>query len=75
MHAVSTRTSRRTVTAEEWLAEHRADLAVEEPVREVTEADIDDLTIERAEVDAGAVHDGPVAETNLQDIREVAAGH
>ena len=61
------------VTAEEWLAEHRAALGIEEPLREVTEADIDDLATERAEVDAAAAHDVPVAETAVRDIREVAA--
>lgn len=55
------------VTAEQWLAAHRADLATEEPHQVVTEADLDqahghDDTTESRQVEAS----GP-------DLREVAA--
>lgn len=60
------------VTAQDWLAAHRAERAESEPHRAVTEADIDDLTLDRAAALDGA---GSVfaAETDVPDIREVAA--
>jgi conjugative relaxase-like TrwC/TraI family protein len=53
------------VTAEEWLAAHREDLAAEDPHRRITdESDFADVPEATAAADA--------AETDVRDIREVA---
>jgi hypothetical protein len=71
------------VTAEEWLAAARAADVAEDPHREITDADVADLADvdrepaavaardDRADV---AMADGPVVETAVTDLREVAAG-
>ena len=66
----------RLVTAEEWLAAHRADQAAEDPYRPVHEADVVDPA--EAVVDEGPVANehtavtGPV-ETGVADIRDTAS--
>jgi hypothetical protein len=65
------------VTAEEWLAEHRAAQQAEDPHREVTdEHELAEVAAARAQ-DVAAVDPVPHAdavETGVPDIREIAAG-
>jgi conjugative relaxase-like TrwC/TraI family protein len=60
------------VTAEEWLTAHREERAVEEPLQVVTDADVDELAVERET----PVEERPVmvAEIPVPDIRGAAAG-
>jgi len=61
------------VTAAEWLAEHRAEQAAEDPHREITDdAELHDLPREHAPADAADAAK-PILETALPDVREVSA--
>ncbi|MGH8571352.1 MAG: hypothetical protein ACREX8_02090, partial [Gammaproteobacteria bacterium] len=57
-------------TVPDWLAAHRAEQAESEPHRIATEADVDDLAAERADL---ADQPATSAETNVPDIREIAS--
>jgi hypothetical protein len=62
------------VTATEWLAEHRKDLAREDLNRTVTdEHDLADQVAQRAGDTAPATAAADAAETNLPDVRDVGA--
>lgn len=62
------------VTAKEWLAAHRADQAEQDQIRDITEADIDDIDEDqRYSASAGPDRDGEAPpETATSDIRETA---
>lgn len=71
------RAAERKVTAAEWLAEHRAAMAAEDPHRHVTDGDVDELPHDAGEVldeildetleDAAA----EVVETAVPDVRDL----